>query len=202
MKKILLGSSLFALVACSTVDNPMRISTTLRTQEFNVIITRYMEQATLVSAEKMPDGKYTLMVRVQTTTAPHARDNPGLPVKAEDSVRFTDVRFSKKNAKDYVAAIDKFAKWADLAIQRKDLFEKEIGVVPTWAATGSGSLKFTFHSGNDQAYYLVITSSSSVKDLGDQALSFDTANAQELKRLLQAFAADSLQKTDINRLYK
>jgi hypothetical protein len=74
--------------------------------------------------------------------------------------------------------------------------------VPAWSqAKGAGFLVFSFYSGNDQAHFLVIQ----IESLGvlvDGAQYYDEANATELKRLLLAFAADSLQHTDIDSVYK
>jgi hypothetical protein len=67
---------------------------------------------------------------------------------------------------------------------------------------GSGALKFTFHSGNDQAHFLAIAFSAAGTTLEAEAQYFDVVNAKELKRVLLAFGSDSLQKTDIDSVYK
>lgn len=202
MKRFVLSLSVLALAACSSVQNSTRVSTSLRAQEFNTVASRYMEKPTFVSTESWSDGKSVLMVHMETYAVPHVYDNLSLDPSARDTLRHTELRFSKENVSGYVAAIDKFLEWSALATQRKDAFDKEISLVPTWANMVKASLRFTFHSGNEQEHFLVVAISAVGTTLTDQAQYFDVTNAKELKRLLLAFASDSLQKTDIDSVYR
>lgn len=161
-----------------------------------------MEKATFVSMMKMSDGKDNLTVQMETFAVPHVYDNLHLTGAAADSLRHTTITFLKDDVTSYVAAIDKFLEWSALATQRKDAFDKEISKVPTWGNGGARILlEFTFHSGNDQDHFLVITTATPLMTLDDSQI-YDVANAKELKRLLLAFASDSIQKTDIDSVYK
>ena len=191
-----------ALVGCTTVQKSARVSTSLHAQEYNSVASRYMGKPTFVSLEDMSDGKSVMMVQMETYAVPSTYSSLSLSPQAADALRHSQLRFLREQVSGYVAAIDKFLEWAALAAGRKDAFTKEISRVPTWANMGSGSLKFSFHSGNDQAHFLVIAFAAAGTTLDEQAQYFDVPNAKELKRLLLAFASDSVQKTDIDGVYK
>jgi hypothetical protein len=161
-----------------------------------------MEKATFVTMMKMSDGKDNLSVNMETFAVPHAYDNLHLTGAAADELRHSTITFLKDNVTGYIAAVDKFLEWSELATQRKDAFDKEISKIPTWGNGGAHfDLKFLFHSGNDQSHFLVITTATSLMEL-DNSQFFDVANAKELKRLLSDFASGNIQKTDINSVYK
>jgi hypothetical protein len=188
-----LGIALFAdgVGAAETT----RVSTTLQAMEFNEVATRFMAMPTFVSIDQ-PDKRTTdLLVHMNTYEFPKGLEHSGLP----DSYKYCELRFLKDHVAEYVAAIDKYLQWVGIAIQRKDAFTKEIGRVPTWSRA-SAKLIFEFHSGSDKEHFLVITMHSIGVDLGSQV--YDPANAQELKRLLIAFAAGTIQQTDIDSVYK
>lgn len=187
-----LASILFALflTACTTVQQSTRVSTPLQAMEFNSIASRYMARPTFVSVEKMSDGVTVLLVRMD----PYRKD----PLLPEGS----PIRFSKEHVPAYLNAINKYFEWAALAKERKDALTKEIASAPTWANMAKGSLKFTFHSGNDHAHYLTIAFSASGTTLTDSALFFDESNAKQLRDLLDEFAAGRIGVADVSNVYK
>lgn len=202
MKNLVAIVAALALSACTTVEQSTRISTSLKAEEFNSIASRYMEKPTFVSTEKMSDGAATLMVHMETYALPSALQNSTLPASTLETMKHSEIRFLKENVPAYVAAIDKYLQWEALAKERKDAFTKDIAKVPAWSqAKGGGFLVFSFHSGNDQEHFLVVQVES-IGVLLDGAHFYDEANARELKRLLLAFASDSLQHTDIDSVYK
>lgn len=202
MKLIALGICALDLFGCTTVQKSYRVSTSLHAQEYNSIASRYMERPTFVSLEDMSDGKKMMMIQMETYSLPSLYSSLSLSPQAADALRISQLRFLKEQVTGYVAAIDKFLKWAALASARKDAFTKEIARVPTWANMRKGHLRFTFHSGNDQEHFLAIAFSAAGITLDEEAQYFDVPNAKELKRLLLAFGSDSLQRTDIDNIYK
>lgn len=202
MNQFALAICAIALVGCTTVQKSVRVGTSLRAQEYNSVASRYMERPTFVSLEDMSDGRSVMMIQMETYAVPSTYSSLRLSPQAADALRNSQLRFVKEQVPGYIAAIDKFLEWAALAAQRKDAFTKEIGRVPTWSNMGTGHLQFSFHSGNDQAHFLVIAFSAAGTTLDEQAQYFDVPNARELKRLLLAFASDSLRRTDIGSVYK
>lgn len=179
-----------------------RVSTSLRPREYNSIASRYMERPTFVSIEEMSDGSSVLMVQMDTYSVPSTYRDLNLSAEQRNALRHSQIRFLKDHVAEYVEAIDKFSEWEELARERGDAFTREIDRVPTWANMGSGNLVFSFHSGNDRNHFLVVAFSAAGTVLEDQALYFDASNIQELKRLLIAFSNDSLQRTDIDSVYR
>jgi hypothetical protein len=202
MKQSIAIVAALALAACTSISQSTRISTPLQAAEFNSLASRYMGKPTFVSTEKMSDGADTLMVHMETYALPTALQGSTLPASTLDTLRYSEIRFLKEDVPAYVAAIDKYLQWEALAKERKDQFTKDIARVPAWSqAKGAGFLVFSFHSGNDREHFLVIQ----IESLGvlvDGAQFYDESNATELKRLLLAFASDSLQHTDIDSVYK
>ena len=194
--------SILIIAGCTTVQRSDRVSTSLSAREYNSIASRYMERPTFVSIEEMSDGSTVLMVQMDTYSVPSTYRDLNLSAEQRNALRHSQVRFLKDHVAEYVEAIDKFAEWEELARERGDAFTREINRVPTWANMGSGNLVFSFHSGNDQNHFLVVAFAAAGTVLEDQALYFDSSNITELKRLLVGFSNDSLQRTDIDSVYR
>ncbi|MFT3784333.1 MAG: hypothetical protein QM790_20175 [Nibricoccus sp.] len=189
----ILAPILFAallLTGCTSVQQSTRVSTPLQAMEFNSIASRYMVRPTLVAVEKMSDGATVLLLRMDTYGK-----NPSMPYGSE-------LRFSKENVADYIAAIDKYFTWSAQAKERKDALTKEITTAPTWGNMAKGALKFTFHSGNDQNHFLMVAFSAAGTTLEDSALYFDEANAKHLRDVLDGFATGRIGATDTASAYK
>ena len=167
------------LGGCATVQQDSRISANLQAMEFNSVASRYMTRPTFVSVKTLTDGKTILSVTMQGYGP---------------SMAANELAFARSHVSEYVAAIDKYLEWAQLAKQRNDQLTKEIVRVPTWPE--SGLLKFTFHSGNERDHYLSICFGTSIAFLDAYAQSYDEINARELRRLLVDFQSESLKKTD------
>lgn len=192
MKTLLALVLAVALAACTTIEKTTRVSAKLQAMQFNDLASRYMERPTFVSVEKMSDG--TEMLIVQMT--PYG----GAIANGPYSFR---LGFAKASVPGYVGAIDKYLEWASLAKERKDSFTKEIATLPSWPST---SLKFTFHSGNDNQHFLSINLRSAglvEMDLQNFTQLYDPSNAQQLKGLLLSFQSGQLARTtDLDATYK
>ncbi|MBM3853501.1 MAG: hypothetical protein FJ399_10135 [Verrucomicrobia bacterium] len=198
MKIISVFLSVLTLVACTSVQTTTRVSTSLRAQEYNSVASRYLEQPTFVEMATLNDGTQLLIVDMKLYAVPSFYSGLRASGAAAEALRHSRIGFGKNQVTGYVAAIDKFLEWATLASERKDAFTKEISSVPT----GRGALKFTFHSGNDRSHFLAVAWSAMGTTIDEKAQYFDISNAKELKRLLLAFASDSIQRTNIDSIYK
>jgi len=95
------------------------------------------------------------------------------------------VNFVKEYVDEYVALIDKYLKWEEVASSKGDMLDKKIGDADLW---WGASVTFRFYSGNTKNHYLVI----SVTD----PLYFDKKNALILRKLLIKFKNNQIHKTD------
>ncbi|MCG3760637.1 hypothetical protein [Vibrio cincinnatiensis] len=185
MKILKLGLLALVLAGCTTVEQSTRLSTNLEAREYNSVYSKYMDRPTFTSIEKMSDGNTVLAI---------SRDNYG--------TTSSPLRFSKEHVSKYTALIDKYIEWNQLAISRGDAITKEIGKAETWGNSMSGTLKFTFHSGNSAVHYLSISFCAAGTCLDDQALYFDLKNSQELKNLLVQLGSGAVKTEDVNAIYK
>jgi hypothetical protein len=185
MKTLKLGMLALVLAGCTTVDQSTRLSTGLEAKEYNSVYAKYMDRPTFISIEMMSDGNTVLAI---------SRDNYG--------TTSSPLRFSKENVSKYIALIDKYFEWNQLAISRGDAITKEIGKAETWGNSISGTLKFTFHSGNSAVHYLSISFCAAGTCLDDQALYFDFKNSHELKSLLIQLDSGAVKTENVNEIYK
>lgn len=191
MKRLLCAIVVLALGVCASAASKTRVSTELQAEEFNNVSSRYTPKPTSVSIIELKDG--TVILSVCMDTYAKSQVNP---------LGKSYINFARKHISEYVAAIDKYLEWAALAIERKDSFTKKIGLVPTHSNIGNGSLKFTFHSGNNQEHFLAIALALPGVTMDEQAHYYDMVNAKELRRLLIAWSLGTLQQTDIDSVYK
>lgn len=185
MKIFNLGLLALVLTGCTTVEQSTRLSTNLESREYNSVYSKYMVRPTFTSIEKMSDGNTVLAI---------SRDNYG--------TTSSPLRFSKELVSEYTALIDKYFEWNQLAISRGDTITKEIGKAETWGNSMSGTLKFTFHSGNSAVHYLSIAFCAAGTCLDGQALYFDLKNSQDLKNLLVQLGSGTIKIEDTNAIYK
>jgi hypothetical protein len=184
MKKMIVSFLLLLLFGCTSVQQSTRISSSIHAMQFNHVASKYMERPTFVSIEQMSDGESVLAVDM-INYGPQQSSN----------------RFSKKHVDTYISLIDKYLKWADLAKKNSDQLTKEIGDAPTWANMSTGTLKFTFYSGNQFNHYLEISFCAVGTCLEDQSLYFDEDNAKKLKQLLSNFSSGKIDNIDTSKLY-
>ena len=185
MKFLKLGVLVLALSGCTTVQESTRLTTELEAKEYNSLYAQYLNRPTFTSIEKMSDGSTVLVI---------SRDDYGLST--------SPLRFSKKNVSKYTSLIDKYFEWNKLASSRGDAITKDIGKADTWGNSISGSLKFTFHSGNSANHYLSISFCAAGTCLDEQALYFDPKNTLELKKLLVQLKTNEDRVEDLDQIYR
>ncbi len=186
MKLLKLSVIALALTGCSAVEQSTSVTTNLEVKEYNVEYAKYMPIPGLTFLEQMNDGNSVLAI---------SRDH-------YDSTFATPLRFAKNNVQNYAAFIDKYIDWAELAVARGDVIDKEIGRAKTWKGTSTDTLKFTFHSDNSAVHYLSISACDASMCFDDKALYFDKANAYELKNLLLQAKVDDVKVESIDDIYK
>ncbi|USD68102.1 hypothetical protein [Vibrio sp. SCSIO 43136] len=187
MKKLLAvlsATAALAMTGCQTMTEPTRVTTSLKTVEYNSIANRFMARPTYVSTQSENGGtEKVLLVEMDT----YGSNQYG-----------SFLRFSSFQVDQYISFIDKYFEWEELAIERQDAFTKEIGSAPSWH---SGNLKFEFHSGNSTNHYLSISFCSSMICLEGEHY-YDKDNANKLKSLLKGLSDGSIQETNFDSVYK
>lgn len=98
---------------------------------------------------------------------------------------------------DYLALIDRYDEWRELATERGDSITREIGRAPAW----HGELKFEFHSGNAQNHYLLISICAVGTCLDDDSLAFDADNVGRLRGILTQWQSGEISTLDVDAVY-
>lgn len=174
----------FMLTACATIQQSTRLSTKLNAKEYNSIASNYMNRPTFTSVEKMSGGETVLTISMKS-------------YRSTSNV----LRFQKKYVPEYLSLIQKYMDWEQLAKSRGDAFTKEIGRASSWGNALSGTLKFTFHSGNSNAHFLAVSFCATGTCLDNEALYFDKFNAIELSTLLKKLESETLRQNNIENIY-
>ena len=132
-------------IGCTTVNEETRVSSPLRAVEYNSVAAKYLERPTFVKVRELSNRKEVLMVEMEQYSY-------GLGGKMENLNRF-NTQFLRDSVSEYVALIDKFLEWEEMAVERGDQFTKEIGTAPAWNDSFGAKQKFEFHSGNTNNHF-------------------------------------------------
>lgn len=180
------------LSGCTVKTNvESRVSTDLKSHEFNEITSAYMPRPTFVSVETRNKIKY---LHIKTNEYGKIGYNP----KKEKHIYL-----HKKDINKSVEFIDKFLEWERIASDRKDQISKEIGrikAIEEAAGSADTDKVFEFYSGNTSVHYLVISS-----DLGMNHKIWDMYFPKEdvlrLRELLIDFKNDKFKPVE-TEVYK
>lgn len=184
------------LFGCTTTAQETTISTLLQASDYNDVASRYTERPTQVSIRNMSDGAVTLTVQMQQY---------GLGVGTNsDALVARFLQFESRYIDDYIARIDKYFEWADLATSRGDIITREIGHAPTWAQLPGGALQFSLVSGNAQRQYLLVEFCVGSCAPGGRVMPmhFSRDNVAILRNLLIDFKQGRLQQLDVDSVYR
>lgn len=176
MRGLVIGA-IFAGVALSATAGPQRIQSNFFGSAYNTAANDYLPAATFLEIY------------------PHKRGNDTLAIEVDDKYwdstfkqyRPKTLRLEKNHAAEYIAAIDKYAEWAEIATRDGDMITKEIGRVKARV----GKHRFQMHSGNTSKHYLVVELCPMVC-MGEEVLTFDYQNAMALRDTLVRFGAGEL----------
>lgn len=184
MKKIILLLTMLAITACTTLKQSTRLNSEVQALEFNRITSSYLVRPTFVQIDELTNGGINLVIKISMYDGREAA-----------------VAVGKQYVADNIVMIEKFLDWEAKAIIRGDQFTKEIGTVVSWVNDNADiSNKYEFHSGNVSNHYLVIASCALGQCL-DKRLFFDSAQAKNLKKLLEQFQANELSHKNIDQIY-
>lgn len=165
---------------CASVQEH-QISSSLSASEYNNVYAKFYERPTFI------------------TNYDYEKDTDAILIKMDMYGNETSIlSFSEKEADRYLAAINKFIEWEELAREREDIFSKDIDTIPAW---NSGNLKFSFHSGNAKNHYLSI-SFCSLLCLEEQAQYYDLNNAVALRDVLTSLSNGDIKTTNIDDVYQ
>jgi hypothetical protein len=162
--------------ACGSTSS-YRIHSSLNASQYNDIANKYMPRPTFLSIVQM-DG-YPDMLQIKYDT-----------YSSDKGYQW----FSKEHVDDYVALIDKYLKWEEIATRDGDLLNKEIGTAKLYTvASIPYSLRFSIFSANKTNNYLVIGGASANPNPSNI---FSKENAIKLKMILIKFKDDNFSPTD------
>lgn len=128
------------LYGCASPVVESRVSSTLKSYEYNDVYATYMPRPTFITIEQF---KSTRFLHIKMNEYGNTGTN---------SLKVKHVAFNITNVDDYITMIDKFLKWESTAQERGDLLEKHIGNVDAVS-----NLSFDFYSANKERHYLIIT---------------------------------------------
>ena len=168
---------MFGAVALSAAADPQRIQTTFSGSAYNTVTNEYQPVATFVKLHPRKKGNDNLIVEVD------ARYWSDL----YKAYRNPQIYFEKDHVADYLAAIDKYARWTEIAIRDGDMITKEI----SRTKARGGKMRFQMHSGNAQNHYLVVDFCALIC-AGDEQLTLDYENAMALRDMLERFGSGEL----------
>lgn len=177
MRTVIVGALVAGALTLSAAADPQRIQTTFSGSTYNSVMNEYRPAATFV------------------TLHPRRKGNDNLIVEVEDrywsdlykAYRNPQIYFEKDHVPEYLAAIDKYAQWAEIAVRDGDMITKEI----TRTKARGGKTRFQMHSGNAESHYLVVDFCALIC-AEDEVLTLDYENAMALREMLEKFGSGAL----------
>jgi len=188
MRSLFLGLALAGLLALPASADPQRIQSTFAGSAYNRVSNEYTEVATFVEIYPKKKGNDILAIEVDDRYWS----------ETYKAYRPRVLLLEKNRASEYIAAIDKYAEWAEIATRDGDMITKEIAKVKAKV----GKHRFQMHSGNASHHYLMIDLCPLICT-GEEVLTFDYQNAMELRATLEEFRAGNLSvNPDLDSKYK
>ncbi|MCS0161615.1 hypothetical protein [Vibrio alginolyticus] len=189
MKRLLSVGLIAMLAGCATIEKETRIPSTLKASEFNSVASLYMPKPTFVSYESFSSGENVLAVKMTTY---------GIDQYSNSE---STIRYSQAYAEKYIDLIDKYLEWNKIALQRKDIVNKEIGREAAWTGGTDAELKFSFYSGNENSHFLAVSFCTMLICLDDKSHYYDAENAVKLKSLLEKLSVGSISQANVEDVY-
>lgn len=170
--KMTMMALLTFLAACTTAVEVKRVTSPVSAKQFNSLNSKYMHRPTFAEVAEMSNGQSVLVLKMD----PYGYSKYGIhPQKS----------FARQYVQENIALIDKFLKWSEVATQRGDLVDKEIGKAPAWNNSGvPNSNRYYFHSGNEYSHLLEISNCAVGTCADETPFYFDVNGARQLKTLL------------------
>lgn len=177
MRTLIAGVLLVSALSLAAAADPQRIPTTFTGSAYNSAANEYLPAATFMEIHPRKNGNDVIMIEVDD------------PYWSSTYKKYVPKRLvlEKERVPEYLAVIDKYASWAEIATRDGDMITKEIARVK---ARG-GKLRFQMHSGNTTNHYLVVELCLLVC-MGEEVLTFDYPNVMSLRETLVNFEAGEL----------
>ncbi len=180
MKIITIGIMGLLLAACGGLKpGAISVNESLPAMDYNSLSNRYMERHTQIAVQGVVGGEDVLTVYMDSF-------RPG------DSY-FRKIMFSRDRVPEYTGLIDKYLEWAELAISRQDMLDKEIG--SAWGQPGMKN-RFSIFSASVDMPLLVIKSCTPMGCSDPYPQYYSQDGAKKLRALLVRFQNDDLKITD------
>ena len=186
---------IFSSAQTAIAADPVSISYDLQVREFNTLASSYLPRPTFINIQEKKKAD-RLFIRVDFIRPTESKRVSGT---------MNRIGFSEKRIYEYIAAIDKYLSWEEVARADGDIFEKRIAKI---LSHKSAYNYFEFHSGNATNHFLSIntpdTSLLALTDVNEfnkkpPDFVFDRENALALKALLTDWKEGKFEKRlDLN----
>jgi len=168
------------LAACGGLKpGAVSVNESLPAMDYNSISNQYSERHTQIAIQGVVGGEDVLTVYMDSY-------RPG------DSY-FRKIMFSRDRVSEYTGLIDKYLEWAEMAVSRQDMLDKEIG--SAWGQPGMKN-RFSIFSASADKPLLVIKSCTPLGCSEPFPQYYDQEGAKDLRALLVKFQNDELKVTD------
>ena len=181
-------------VGCTSIAKETRLSTRLAASEFNSVSSTFEERPTFVSLQTYSSGVVALVIDM---------DEYGMGKGAQYGVDMPNdyvIPFDTAKIDTYLPLIDKYFEWAELALSRGDIIQREIGSAPGAGYQAAGEIRFTLNSGNASRQYLLLE--LCIIGVCQNAMNFTPENARELRAVLKRVQDGSVEHLDESSIYR
>lgn len=186
IKVIVIMSCVFFMIGGVSADE-QRVEANFTALEANEINSQYMPRPTFAKITT-PNGGSKLAIKFEMDG--YGSNSANFEVASE---------FVEEN----IEAINKYLKWATMAVERGDMLDKEVAVV---RGTDVGPFfvwnNYQFHSGNKKSHYLIISVGTKVfgmfsrnEKMSVGSITLDEENAKRLIDRLLEFKEGNYTKT-------
>lgn len=180
MRIIAIGMLVGLLAACGGLKpGAISVNESLPAMDYNSVSNQYSERHTQIAVQGVVGGEDVLTVYMDSF-------RPG------DSY-FRKIMFSRDKVSEYTGLIDKYLEWAEMAVSRQDLLDKEIGFA--WGQPGMKN-QFSIFSASVSRPLLVIKACMPMGCSEPFPQYYDQDGAKDLRALLVKFQNDELKVTD------
>ena len=170
---------MFCVAGCVAPEASKRIQSRVTALEYNSVSSTYEKRPTFAEIQTTFGKKRLLQLTMNSYGS-----------------RTIWIAFHEDHISEYIAAIDKFEEWKNLATQRNEAISKEIATI---TFNVGAKLVFAFHSARFGQHFLQITVGGSGL-LGtttiDSGMMFDSRDLESLKSMIKEFPNAKLENLD------
>lgn len=168
------------LAACGGLKpGAISVNESLPAMDYNSISNQYSERHTQIAVQGVVGGEDVLTIYMDSY-------RPGGSYSRK-------IMFSRDRVSEYTGMIDKYLEWAEMAVSRQDMLDKEIG--SAWGQSGMKN-RFSIFSASADKPLLVIKSCTPFGCSEPYPQYYSQEGAKQLKALLIKFQNNELKVTD------